>query len=150
MIKKYIVITFLITILCCASSKKINFNPIENKIESRIENRLLSLGYEKMTYYYDNSKKKSGEWDLFPWADISKDYILINVSKIPNNKTSYNYLIVYSKKQNEIIFTSKPFFDNFFKTIYFERVKSNYQIIVKSILEGEGHEEEITIMNLPR
>jgi ribulose bisphosphate carboxylase small subunit len=149
---KNIFLSFLAIILLikCDSinSQELFFNPIRKNIDMKIERFLLSSGYKKVTYYYDNIQNKDGVWKLFPWVEIGdKDYVLINVSKIPNIDNAYNYLIIYSKKEHKIITQSTPFFDAIFNKIFLDKLsKENYQIRIITNMEDDS-KEEVFLMN---
>jgi len=128
-------------------TQELHWEPSNKMIDSEIEECLLELGYERVRYYYDDILQKEREWDLFPWTRLGiKDYILVRVVRLPNNKHEYNNVIIYSKSKNKVIATSPPLYDMaIFKMTLIKKGKSNrIQIKARFIDDGGGIEDYLS------
>ena len=126
-------------IFSCSSQlfKQLEWNYMNKELNPQITSYLLNSGYKKINVYYDSRNKVDGEWLCYGWSKIADDIYVINVSKIPDSKTGYNYIIIYSDTEKEIIFESEPFYDSALE-IEFQRLKNRRILLnIGLIMEDE-------------
>ena len=147
--RKYLIIIQIIILstLILYSQKKLKkelkWESIDCHLDKEIEKSLESKGYKKVTYYYDDIRKKDSTWQLFPWLKIGiKDYILIHVSRVPNNRKAYNFVVLYSKIKDKVIEISKPIYD--FGIFKIELSKKEYGLYSINLYARMEDESEVT------
>ena len=145
--KSCVVLCLLINVISCSSNtfKKLEWNCWNEKLPSQITSYLSNRGYNEITVYYDNLKEVDGEWRCYGWSKINQELYLINVSNLPNSKTGYNYLIIYSASERIIIYESEAFYDSSLEIEFLELEKSRILLNVTFIMEDEVDFRKIEI-----
>ena len=124
---------FNISIVVSQEIEYIRWNDLENELDTVLSLNLEEKGYEKTRWYYDNKNEKGGEWDLFPWCNISKDLVVINPSLIKNVK-GYNFAILYSLLSNKVIKIFGPYYDDYISKF------------INQDLDNDGHNEFVMFL----
>lgn len=138
--KYLLIIIFCLKTFACSpvNGKNIIWESVDNKLDKNITALLINEGYTEMTYYFDKNNNKDGEWKRFGWSKLNNDLILINALKTPKaGEKEYNFLIIFSLKTKQIIYTSKAYYDYYIDG-FFQNDEEKYYLKLELISEDDS------------
>jgi hypothetical protein len=123
----------------------------QDPVNSTVVDLLQKFGMEKLIIYEDTKTKKVGNWEYYPFLQISKNVAVANVSSIPGLDQKYNFLIILDTKLNKIIDTLGPFYDTSVDAIKVKFTKNQISsLIVRLDIFPELDEPKYTIVEYSR
>lgn len=123
----------------------------QEPVNSTVVDLLQKFGMEKVIIYQDTKTKKVGNWEYYPFLQISKNVAVVNVSSIRGLDMKYNFIIILDTKLNSIIDTLGPFYDTYVDAIKVKFTKNQISnLIVRLDNAPELDEPRYTIIEYSR